>query len=474
MPIDSSIYAQQQPFRLNTPFETLGQIAQLQQHQQVLQSAKTLDQERQAKLAEDAKKQQEADRFNAIIGNPNLTPENFLEQVRINAPEHYLSTQKSFQEAQKAAEDLKKIKADADQANANVQVKSQEYTANLARQVAAHGNTPEAFELAMKLHEQAFPGSQTPSQLRDYVKQKGPDAIAQLTSALTRSAPQTSEAEDKTQTTAVELPKKQADAVVAQQVAAGTVGGLTPEQQVQKTQGEQRLKLEGLRLSQEDVAPNLTPEAKDIVAHQFAMTGQLPPMGMGKAGAKVRTDIINRSAELYKGLDLPSQQAAFKANQGSLVKMQGQRDAIGSFEETALKNLDQFLATAQKVVDTGSPMINKPLRGISAAVLGTPELAAYNAARQTVIPEFAKILSNPTLAGQLTDSARKEVESLIGPDATLAQAVAVAKILKTDSANRRQSLDDQIAAIQKRIATPPAGVGSTSTTDAKDPMGIRR
>jgi hypothetical protein len=222
------------------------------------------------------------------------------------------------------------------------------------------------------------------------------------------------------------------------------------------------------------VAPNLTPEAKDIVAHQFAMTGQLPPMGMGKAGAKVRTDIINRSAELYKGLDLPSQQAAFKANQGSLVKMQGQRDAIGSFEETALKNLDQFLATAQKVVDTGSPMINKPLRGISAAVLGTPELAAYNAARQTVIPEFAKILSNPTLAGQLTDSARKEVESLIGPDATLAQAVAVAKILKTDSANRRQSLDDQIAAIQKRIATPPAGVGSTSTTDAKDPMGIRR
>jgi len=46
--------------------------------------------------------------------------------------------------------------------------------------------------------------------------------------------------------------------------------------------------------SNADAAPMLTGPALDMVANQFAQTGTLPPMGMGKLGAKVRQAIITR------------------------------------------------------------------------------------------------------------------------------------------------------------------------------------
>ena len=220
-----------------------------------------------------------------------------------------------------------------------------------------------------------------------------------------------------------------------------------------------------------DEAIQLTPAALDVTAHQYAMTGQLPPMGMGKKGAAVRTRIINRAAEIYKDLDLPSQQAAFKANQASLTTLQKQRDAIGAFEETAKKNIDIFLNTASKVVDTGSPLLNAPVRMLSAKVLGSPNQAQYDAARQVALSEIAKITSNPNLSGALSDSARHEVAAFNPDTATLKQTVAVMKLLKQDMDNRKGSLDDQLKDIRQRIAAPPAGTTPNASPGA-DPLGL--
>jgi hypothetical protein len=106
-------------------------------------------------------------------------------------------------------------------------------------------------------------------------------------------------------------------------------------------------------------------------------------------------------------------------------------------------------------VDSGSPLLNQPLRSINQKVLGGQELAAFNAARQVALTEVAKVLTNPNLAGQLTDQARKEVEGLMGPNITLGQAYAVAKILKTDMANRKTAVRGQLDEVRKRIGTKP-------------------
>lgn len=209
--------------------------------------------------------------------------------------------------------------------------------------------------------------------------------------------------------------------------------------------------------AQGEAAPSLSPEATDLTAKQFAMTGNLPPMGMGKTGAAVRTSIINRAAELYKGLDLPSQVAAYKANKDSLAKLQVQRDAISSFEQTASKNIDIFLNAAGKVVDTGSPLANSLVRQVSGKMLGSPDQAAYDAARQVAVNEIAKITANPNLSGSLSDSARHEIDAFNPQSATLAQSVKVMRLLKQDMANRASSMDDTIKAVQQRIATPPGG-----------------
>lgn len=217
----------------------------------------------------------------------------------------------------------------------------------------------------------------------------------------------------------------------------------------------------------------LTPQGLDMAALRYKTTGIMPALGMGDKTTRQR--IINRSAELTPddearinagGGNIAANQANFRADSGSLAAMQKQRDAITSFEQTAQKNIDIFLGQAGKVVDTGSPIANMPLRAITGKVLGSPDQAAYDAARLVAINEIAKITSNPNMSGVLSDSARHEVEQFNPRSATLKQTVAVMRLLKRDMENRTKALDDTLAATRKRLS------GATDTNTA-DPLGIR-
>ncbi len=212
---------------------------------------------------------------------------------------------------------------------------------------------------------------------------------------------------------------------------------------------------------------DLSPAGLDAAAQMYAQTGQLPPMGMGAAAGSARTRIINRAAELFPGLNVASNKAGYTADSGSLSAIQKQRDSISAFENTAQKNIDQFLKVAQAVPDTGIPLLNTPARWAAGAA-GSEAQAKYAAARQVAISEIAKIVQNPTLAGQLSDSARHEIEVFNPQNATLKQTVAVMNLLKQDMKNRADSLDTQLKDIRGRIggaqgqnATPAAPAGST-------------
>ncbi len=212
----------------------------------------------------------------------------------------------------------------------------------------------------------------------------------------------------------------------------------------------------------------LTPEAKLMLAQQLLATGQIPNVGMGASGSKLRTEIVNQAAAGQQSTpNLAASGATFKADAGSLASLQKNRDAVVSFENTANKNLDNFLNSAKGIVDSGSPWINAPLRTIDQKGLGSKDLAAFNAARQVAINEIAKVTSNPGLTGQLSDSARHEVEAFIPANATLAQIYSVANILKTDMKNRHDSLDAQIGEIKGRLNP------GTEPAKKSDPLGIR-
>jgi hypothetical protein len=199
----------------------------------------------------------------------------------------------------------------------------------------------------------------------------------------------------------------------------------------------------------------LSPEALDQAARMFQTTGQLPQMGMGAAGATVRRQIVNRAAELDPNANIAANKAAYHADTGSLGKMQQMSDAVESFERTSLKNLDQFLMVAKQATDTGSPLLNQPTRWFQGRVLGDPTVSNFNTARQVAVNEIAKVLNNPGMGGAaVSDSARHEIESLIGPDSTGNQIAQAAQILKTDMANRKASNAQQLAEIKARLGGP--------------------
>lgn len=169
----------------------------------------------------------------------------------------------------------------------------------------------------------------------------------------------------------------------------------------------------------------------------------------GQVVYAARKDAIGMQAP--SSADAIAGKAAVQADAASLKKMQANFDNVTAFENTAGKNLDQFLSTAKGVIDSGSPLINSPLRSVSDRMAGSDKMAAFNAARATALTEISKVLNSSNASGVLSDSARHEVEGLIGPDATLKQIYSAAQILKQDMKNRHDSYQQQIGQIQGRL-----------------------
>ena len=208
-----------------------------------------------------------------------------------------------------------------------------------------------------------------------------------------------------------------------------------------------------------DMGGGLTPDALDQAAMQYLKTGQLPSVGYGATGTVLRENIANRAAQLAKEnpelADLTSNKANFAANENSLKNVQKQFDQVNAFESTAGKNLDLFLTTAKGLVDSGSPLVNTPLRYLNDKLVGSQNMAAFNAARTTALTEIAKVLNSSNASGVLSDSARNEVSQLIGKDATLGQIYKAAGILKQDMQNRHDAYQQQISDIQGRLGNKP-------------------
>jgi len=212
--------------------------------------------------------------------------------------------------------------------------------------------------------------------------------------------------------------------------------------------------------------PAMTPAAQAIYDDFLRKTGQAIAIPRGPGGAQVVGSLNRLGAQATATggdtPDLAGNKANFAADKTSLTKMQGMRDAVVTFEKTANANLDLFVKNAAKLPDTGVPWLNTPLREIDLKGLGNADVAAVNAARQVANNEIAKVTSNPNLTGALSDSARHEVEAFNPANATFAQTLQVANILKTDMANRHKFLDQGLAEIHGRMK----GAGSTAPAAA--------
>lgn len=239
---------------------------------------------------------------------------------------------------------------------------------------------------------------------------------------------------------------------------------------------EDRMRTQGPTGSSGGAAPksSLSEEALNQSADRFYSTGVLPPLGAGAAAAADKRAIMQRSAERHPGAILAKNSAEYSANKASYGKVTGQLDAVSSFEQTGLKNLEMFKELAEKVPDTGIPWLNAPIRTVSAGLVGDANMAAFNAARQVALTEISRVVSNPGLTGVLSDSAREEVLRLIPESATFAQIKKVADTLTRDMANRKQSLEEQKNIIEMRLGGTGAAPAGPKVGEVRSANGETR
>lgn len=213
-----------------------------------------------------------------------------------------------------------------------------------------------------------------------------------------------------------------------------------------------------------DATIRMTPNGLHQAALNYIANGQFPPTGRGSDPIAVaqREAISSKVGAIAAaaGMDLPTLRAFYKSNAASLGTQQKFYDSAQAFLSTADKNSELLDKALAKIPDTGSPLLNQPVRAISQKALGSVDVSQFRTYLTSVQSEYAKILNNPNLSGQLTVSALEETKKLIDPDATVAQILGSLQALRAEGGNRLASIGDQIGRIQQRMNQPPAdGVG---------------
>jgi hypothetical protein len=211
----------------------------------------------------------------------------------------------------------------------------------------------------------------------------------------------------------------------------------------------------GAEANKLDPNVRMTPNGVHQAALNYIATGQFPPTGRGSDPVAVaqRTAITSKVGAIAaaSGMDEPALRAFYKSNAASLTQQQKSYDAVAGFMATADKNADLLATVLPKIPDVGSPLLNKPLRSLDQKALGNVSLSQFKTYIQSVQNEYARIISQPNLAGQLTDSARHEAQQLLDDNATVAQILGSIQALKNEGTNRLVSIGDQIQRIQRRM-----------------------
>ncbi len=205
----------------------------------------------------------------------------------------------------------------------------------------------------------------------------------------------------------------------------------------------------------------------DFMARQYMQDKKWPNFGQGQAAAHMRAQFINKVAELsgQYGVNPVANAADLTADQGALTQTTKSLAAINSFESNAQKNLTVMENAMKRVTDTGIPIANGLIRDVQ-RMAGSPDVAAFQASMKLVIPEIAKIVTNPNLSGQLSDSARKEIDEVIRGDANVGQLMRVTAMLRQEMTNRRESLVGEQEIIHKKIASRAPGTVTNAGDDA--------
>lgn len=242
------------------------------------------------------------------------------------------------------------------------------------------------------------------------------------------------------------LPQDKPLTPIAKANADLTAGRITQEQHAQIT-GE-GAKIDG--------------DALESAAARYRIDGTMPPnLGRGTQGATNTVAIIKRAAQMAKeaGETVEGQrltQIANRANAQALGQLVKQKNLILAFENTALKNADLVLRESEKVDRLGSPAIDRWIQAGQKSIAGDVPVARLDTAVRTFVNEYARVTTSVTGGGITSDTARREIETLLKGSHTKEQVRGVVDLMKEELNNRKLGYEDQEKALKASIVAPLA------------------
>lgn len=205
----------------------------------------------------------------------------------------------------------------------------------------------------------------------------------------------------------------------------------------------------------------LDPQTTSFYAQQMLAGGQMPTLGMGKAAAAARQQIMKEvarqaGAEGLSGADLAAQITHYKAATQALKTLETQAGTIQANEETALANGQQFIDRSRELSGQSRfPIVNSVTQSYLRHT-GDPTVAAMDAAWNTFTTEYAKVVAgSPSGAGTLSDSARHEAQNTMKGNYAFSQKMAAFKQMQADMANRMAAIHGTIAKKYDQLTKNP-------------------
>jgi hypothetical protein len=207
------------------------------------------------------------------------------------------------------------------------------------------------------------------------------------------------------------------------------------------------------RLSALEQAEPLSGDAIDLIAHATLrrpelMNNYLSRSGMGNQ--KNRNLVTERQAAILKAAGsspdrVASIQANVKAHTQALSQNQKAVSSLQAFEAVVRNNGQRLNELLERIPDTGVPLGNALARGAKYN-LGDADVAEFRQVLQNFQAETARIVAgHPQLLGNVTDSARKEIESVVSGNMTVAQTKRVIQRLMFESQVREEGFKESLA-----------------------------
>jgi len=137
------------------------------------------------------------------------------------------------------------------------------------------------------------------------------------------------------------------------------------------------------------------------------------------------------------------QDPLFKANSVALTGVEKDISKIRPFLGMIDRNMEVVKELGNKLSLMDSKFANKTVNQLSQEFTNNPELSEYIAQVRIAVTESAKAINNPNLTGPLTDTARKEIETIADSNMPFESLVQVLQRFRMDGANRIEELNKE-------------------------------